>query len=414
MNQLSRKLTLADATFIGLGSMLGAGVFVSFGPAAKAAGTYLGLSIALAGFLAWCNATSSARLAARYPESGGTYVYGTKQLGPLWGFLAGWSFIIGKVSSCVAIALTFGHYIYPANPKLLALAAVVVLTATNYFGVSKSTKITKWLVTFIVLVLSVATLALWTTHSIDGTKAPTQLSGALTASALRGILQGAAFMFFAFAGYARIATLGEEVKSPETAIPKAVLRALSFTLVLYAAIASALVHKLGISGLAQSTAALADATASMPAVHTLVRFGAIAGALSSLLTIILGISRTSFAMARDGNLPHQLANVHPKYRVPHIAEITVGGVVGLLLMFTDLRFAIGFSSFAVLVYYAIANAAAFTLEPFTRSRILPVCGFIGCVAVTLSLPTATVRIGSSLLLAGITLWALQQRLRTRA
>jgi len=414
MNQLSRKLTLADATFIGLGSMLGAGVFVSFGPATNAAGTYLGLSIALAGFLAWCNATSSARLAARYPESGGTYVYGTKQLGPLWGFLAGWSFIIGKVASCVAIALTFGHYIYPANPKVLALAAVIVLTATNYFGVSKSTKITKWLVTFIVVVLVVATIAVWTANSNVGGATSVPPSGAVTGSAVRGILQGAAFMFFAFAGYARIATLGEEVKSPESTIPKAILRALTFTLVLYAAIATALVHKLGIPGLAQSTAALADATSNMPPIHTLVRFGAVAGALSSLLTIILGISRTTFAMARDGNLPQRLASVHPKYRVPHVAEICVGSVVCLLLVFTDLHFAIGFSSFAVLVYYAIANAAAFTLEPFTRTRILPICGFIGCVAVTISLPFTTTRIGISLLIAGIALWTLQRRSRSNA
>ena len=152
----------------------------------------------------------------------------------------------------------------------------------------------------------------------------------------------------------------------------------------------------------------------MPALHTLVRFGAIAGALSSLLTIILGISRTTFAMARDGNLPHQLASVHQKYRVPHVAEIAVGGVVCLLLTFTDLHFAIGFSSFAVLVYYAIANAAAFTLETFRRARILPVCGFIGCVTVTLSLPGATTRIGGALLVVGITLWGVQQRLATRA
>jgi len=405
-----------DATFIGLGSMLGAGVFVSFGPAAKAAGAFLGISLILAAFLAWCNATSSARLASRYPESGGTYIYGTKQLGPLWGFLAGWSFIIGKLASCVAIALTFGHYLYPNNPKVLAVVAVTALTSINYFGVSKSTRVTKWLVSIIVAILVGVTVvilthpSLPTAHNIPSSWALREISTSQAA----GILQGAAFMFFAFAGYARIATLGEEVKSPQIAIPRAISRALLFTLVLYSLIAIALVHHFGTYGLAQTTAALAEATNGVPLAHTLVRCAAITAALGSLLTIILGISRTTFAMARDGNLPKQLAQVHPRYHVPHIAEICVGIVTCLLLLLTDLHFAIGFSAFAVLVYYTIANASAFTLDARASSRILPVAGFIGCLAVALSLPSSTIKLGVTLLGVATLIWSLTHYLSSKS
>jgi len=416
MTQLSRKLSTMDATFIGLGSMLGAGVFVSFGPAAKAAGPFLAISLFLAAILAWCNATSSARLASRYPESGGTYIYGTKQLGPLWGFLAGWSFIIGKLASCVAISLTFGHYLYPSNPKVVAVAAVVALTSINYFGVTKSTQVTKWLVSIIVAILAGVTVvilthpSLPTANNIPDSWAVQEVSRSQAA----GILQGAAFMFFAFAGYARIATLGEEVKSPEIAIPRAISRALLSTLVLYALIATALVHHFGIYGLAQTTAALAEATTGLPLEHTLVRFAAITAALGSLLTIILGISRTTFAMARDGNLPRHLARVHPRYHVPHIAEVCVGTVTCLLLLLSDLRFAIGFSSFAVLVYYTIANASAFTLDARASSRILPVAGFIGCLAVALSLPTSTTELGAALLGVATLLWSLTHYIRSKS
>src|SRR2546430_16247455 len=138
MTELARRLGVSDAVVIGLGSMLGAGVFVVFAPAAAlAGGTGMLLALAVAGLVAFCNATSSARLAARYPESGGTYVYGRERLGDFAGFLAGWGFVVGKTASCAAMALTIGVYLLPAPAPIVALLAVLALAAVNLFGAGK-------------------------------------------------------------------------------------------------------------------------------------------------------------------------------------------------------------------------------------------------------------------------------------
>src|SRR4051812_41522159 len=135
---LQRRLGVGDAVLIGLGSMIGAGVFAAFAPAARAAGSGLLLALAAAAVVAYCNATSSARLAAQYPASGGTYVYGRERLGPFWGYLAGWSFVVGKTASCAAMALTVGSYVWPAHQKAVAVGVVVAVAAGSWGGVGES------------------------------------------------------------------------------------------------------------------------------------------------------------------------------------------------------------------------------------------------------------------------------------
>ena len=152
--ELRRRLGTADAVLIGLASMIGAGVFAVFGPAAAAAGSGLLIALAAAAFVAYCNATSSARLAARYPVSGGAYVYGRERLGEFWGYLAGWSFVVGKTASCAAMALTVGLYAWPQHAHGVAVAAVVALTAVNYRGIEKSALLTRAIVSIVVAVLA--------------------------------------------------------------------------------------------------------------------------------------------------------------------------------------------------------------------------------------------------------------------
>ena len=131
---LDRRLGLGDAVFIGLGSMIGAGVFAAYAPAARAAGTGLLVGLALAAVVAYCNATASAQLAAAYPRAGGTYLYGREVLGAWWGYLAGWGFMVGKTASCAAMALTFAAYVAPAGWLRPVAAAVVVVLALGDVG----------------------------------------------------------------------------------------------------------------------------------------------------------------------------------------------------------------------------------------------------------------------------------------
>jgi APA family basic amino acid/polyamine antiporter len=376
--------------------MVGAGVFVAFAPAAAAAGRLLWLALFLAAGVAYCNAVSSARLAALYPESGGTYVYGRERLGPFWGYLAGGAFIAGKLASCAAMALTVGAYLWPGVMKPVAAAAVAAITAVNYVGVHKSAAATRLIVAIVLAVLAAAVVAVWTGRG----NTPAVLVAADGASpTVLGVLQGAGFLFFAFAGYARIATLGEEVRDPARTIPRAIPIALGMAVAVYAAVGLAAVRALGVDALGASTAPLADAVTAagrgwlLPALGV----GAAVAALGSLLALVLGVSRTVFAMARDGHLPRALDRVHPAYRVPHRAELAVGVVVCGAVLAVDLRQAIGFSSVCVLAYYAIANASAWTLDPAAAKRVLPVLGLVGCVAIGLSLPPSSVLAGVAVL-----------------
>jgi APA family basic amino acid/polyamine antiporter len=402
-SRLARRLGVGDAVVIGLGSMIGAGIFSAFGPAAKAAGSALLIGLAIAAAIAYCNATSSADLAARYPASGGTYVYGRERLGPFWGHLAGWGFVVGKTASCAAMALTVGAYAAPAWSRPIAFGAVLVLTAVNYLGVHRTVAVTR-----VIVVIVLVALALVVVGALFGGTASRAHIGTVTGGGVRGILESAGLLFFAFAGYARIATLGDEVHDPTRTIPKAIPRALGITLFVYAAVALSALAAVGPSTLAASDAPLATVVraGTLDALVPAVRIGATVAALGVLLSLLAAVGRTTFAMASDGAFPRWLASVHPDHRIPHHAEVAAGAVVALLVLVTDLQHAIGFSSFCVLTYYAIANASAWTLPRSARRwpRVLAGTGLLGCVVLAFTLPAASVGAGTVVLALGALVW----------
>ncbi|WP_043630336.1 APC family permease [Nonomuraea candida] len=413
--ELARRLGTTDAVVVGLSAMIGAGVFAAFAPAAAVAGDWLLVSLALAAVVAYCNATSSARLAALYPESGGTYVYGRRRLGPLWGYLAGWGFTVGKTASCAAMALTFGAYVAPGLERPLAVAAVAALTLLNLLGVQRSAGAARIIVTFVLAVLlAVVVAGLTGDDEIRfGWFAYEPLPQDPYPFEVGSVLQAAGLLFFAFAGYARIATLGEEVRDPARTIPRAVGIALGITLVVYLLVALAALRTLKPLLLAQSRAPLSDLVkeAGYGWLAPVVGAGAAVAALGALLALLLGVSRTVLAMARERDLPGALAVVDPARRVPRRAELAVGGAVIVLLLVADLREAIGFSSFGVLVYYAIANACALTLgrEEGAPPRAVPVAGLVLCLVLAATLPAASVVAGLAVFAAGLAIYALRRR-----
>ncbi len=383
--------------------MIGAGVFVVFAPAAAAAGSGLLIGLAVAAVVAYCNATSSARLAAMYPMSGGTYVYGRERLGEFWGYLAGWSFVVGKTASCAAMALTVGLYLQPAHAHAIAVTAVVFLTAVNYRGIQKSALLTRVIVAAVLAVLAGVVAAV----GFSGRADPALIT--VSGGSVGGVLQAAGLLFFAFAGYARIATLGEEVRDPARTIPRAIRWSLGIALAVYVAVAVTVMSVLG-SDLSRSSAPLADAVraAGVTWFEPVVRIGAAVAALGSLLSLILGVSRTGLAMARDGHLPAALSTVHPRFGVPHRAEVAVGAVVAAVSAVADVRAAIGFSSFAVLLYYAIANASAWTLSTSPVRRVTPAVGLAGCLLLVVTLPHGAAIAGLAVVLLGAAVFAVQR------
>jgi APA family basic amino acid/polyamine antiporter len=331
-------------------------------------------------------------------------------LGAFWGYLAGWAFVVGKTASCAAMALTVGTYVWPGQAHAVAVAAVVALTAVNYAGIQKAAWLTRGIVACVLAVLAAVVVVCLTSDTADAGRLAIGQD-----ATLGGVLQAAGLLFFAFAGYARIATLGEEVRDPARTIPRAIPLALGITLLVYAAVAIAALTVLGPDGLASATAPLSDAVraAGIPGLAPIVRVGAAIAALGSLLALILGVSRTTLAMARDRHLPPVLAAIHPRTAVPHRAELAVGAIVAVLAAVTDVRGAIGFSSFGVLAYYAIANASAWTLTPDEGRppRLIPAAGLLGCLLLAFALPLNSVLTGAAVLAIGTALWWLRTATR---
>jgi basic amino acid/polyamine antiporter, APA family len=378
--------------------MLGAGVFAAWAPAADAAGPGLLIGLVIAGVVAFCNAASSAQLAAIHPESGGTYVYGRRQLGPAWGHLAGWGFVVGKTASCAAMALTVGAYLWPAQERVVAIAAVMAITAVNLGGLTRTAAVTK-----VLLVVSLGALA---AVVLGGWSDPNASLDRLTPidAGPRDVLEAAGYLFFAFAGYARIATLGEEVVDPARTIPRAILLALSGVFVVYAVVAVTALAVVDTTALAATDAPLRLVIegGSLDSLGVVVRIGAGIAALGVLLNLIPGVSRTTMAMARNRELPPALAHVDSARALPLRAELTVAAVVMVLVAVLELRSAIAVSGVAVLTYYAITNAAALTLTPSERRYppVVAVVGLAGCVVLVLSLPPRAVVTGLGVLALG--------------
>jgi APA family basic amino acid/polyamine antiporter len=408
---LARRLTLTDAVSIGLGSMIGAGVFAFWAPALGAAGSGILVALAIAAVVAFCNATSSAQLAAVHPVSGGTYAYARAEIGPWTGFVAGWCFVIGKTASCAAMAMTFAAYAAPEGWRTpVAVIAVATLAAVNCFGVTRTAMLTRILVVVSLLGLAVVVAAGFSSAA-SATPAP------LPDATPYGVLQGAGLLFFAFAGYARIATMGEEVVDPARSIPRAIVLALSGAVVVYVLIALSVTLTLGADavGSAHPVADVA-AAAGWTWAGPVVRIAAAAASLGALLALLTGIGRTTLAMAREADLPRWLAAIDPRWQVPRRAEITIGLIVIAVVLIADLRGAIGFSSFGVLLYYLLANASAWRQSADVRRypRALQVIGMLGCLALVVTLPVLGVIVGAEIVLAGVAYRLLRLRFASRS
>ncbi len=394
-----QKLTLTDAVFIGLAAMLGAGVFVVFGPAASYAGAALPLAILIAALVAYLNAGSVAQLAKAVTRSGGGYSYARVYISKNFSFLAGSAFLVGKIGSSAAIALTVATYLTPDHVVLTAIGAVVVMTAINLAGINRTALGSK--------VLATITIAFLLTLVIAGFALPAAAAQLETGSPI-GILSAAALFFFAFAGYARVATLGGEVQNSERDVARAIWISFAIVLAIYLTLSLILIEKLG-SNLAFTVTPLADLAAKTFLGGEFVWiFAALAG-LGSLLALLAGMSRTAAEMALDLELPKPFAK-RLSNNAPVVAELTIAGLVIVLVSTGGILLSLGISSFAVLLYYAITNFAAFRQPSAdtTRPKALNLLGLALCFLLALSVPIEGLVAGAGLLTGAMLLrWGLR-------
>jgi len=386
---------------IGVGAIVGAGIFVVVGIAAGIAGPALLLGLALAGVAATANALSSAQLAATYPVSGGTYAYGRRTIGPRTGFAAGWMFLVGKIASLGTVAIAIGLYLETLvpglSPRFVAMGAVVVFTALNYWGIRRSSLAN--LVVVAVSVTALIALVVVGTPSAEAANFTPFVTGGV-----RGTLEAAGLLFFAYTGYARVATLGEEVRAPSRTIPLAIVITLVATFLLYGSVGFVAVGVVGAPALSAASAPREHVAraAGGTSLAVIVSIGGLAAMLGVVLSQLLGLSRMVFAMAREHDLPQTLAHVHEDQGVPHRAVVVVG-VIGFIVAGTGtLTFVAATSSFSLLLYYGIANLSALRMPSSGKlvPDVVPVVGLVTCALLAVFLPPTTVVTGVVLLVVG--------------
>ena len=419
MTLLSRRLGIGHAIGIGLASMVGAGAFYVWAPAARAAGSGLFLGLLIAAVVATLNALSSAQLAMAHPVSGGAYAYGRATLGPWWGFAAGWLFLAGKTASAGGIALIAGTYLWPDQARMTAVLAILVFALVNITGIRSTGRVSVGIVTVVLSGIAGVVVVALLTHGSDfalpGWGSGDAAAGGDAAGAgPYGVLQSAGLLFFAFAGYARMATLGEEVRDPRRTLPRAIVGALAIALVVYAVLGVLCVGILGIDGLARSAAPVAALVPEGWA--PLVTVVAAVASLGSLMGILAGLSRTSLAMARGRDLPGRLGWIWPRTSAPAAAEATMAvlAILGVLLL--DPVQLVGFSASSVLGYYAIAHLAARAQPSGERwlPRAVQYVGVVGCLVLSLTLPPQSVLAAALVLALGLALRAARLRARPTA
>jgi APA family basic amino acid/polyamine antiporter len=393
---------LLDAVGIGIGAIVGGGIFVVSGIGAAVAGPALLIALLLAGTAATANALSSAQLAATFPVAGGTYEYGYRVLSPTAGYAAGWMFLASKTAAAGTVALGLGAYLDAflpgVPPRTVGVAAVLGFTALNYFGVRKSSRLN-----LMIVALSLGVLVMFVVLGAGAFQS--ERLRPFAPAGWRGLLSGAAIMFFAYTGYARIATLGEEIHDPRRTIPRAIVLTLVAKGLLYVAVVLVALGAVGADGMAASEAPLLAAASSFEQgwAATIISVGAVVAMLGVMLSQVLGLSRMAFAMARRGDLPRWLERVHPDHGTPHRAILLVGAVAAVVAATGTLRGVATAAAFTILVYYGIANFAALQMPAKDKlyPNVVPGVGLVACVVLAVSLDLWTIVIGCTVLAVGL-------------
>ena len=400
--RLKRELGLFDAIAIGLGAVIGAGIFVVSGVAAGIAGPAMLIALVIAAIAATFNGLSSAQLAARFPKAGGTYEYGYEMLHPLAGFSAGWLFLISKLAAGSVVALGFGSYLQMFFPEIdIRLSATIILgilVIANILGIKKAGILNRVIVS--ITVLSLLYFIVSGTVSFDSNNFTPFLE-----NGIESIAVASGVLFFAFTGYARIATLSEEVREPKKTIPKAIIITLIMSVILYLLVVIITIGAIGTEEMAIGGAPLFKASSVMtwPLINTIIGIAAITSMVGVLLSQILGTSRMFFAMARRGDLPTGLTKLTRKTHVPIYTILFSGLIILIMIWLGELKFITQTASFTILIYYSIANLSAIKLKK--EDRFLPkwisYLGLILCIVMAFSLPIRSILFGLILLVVGL-------------
>lgn len=414
---LKRTLNLLDATSVGIGAIIGAGIFVVLGLAIGYAGPAVIISIIIAGIVASFTAFSFAELGSAIPKEGGAYEFAFELISPFAGFLVGSLWLFAQIVAGAAISLGFASYfvaIFPTFPlKTVAVVAALALTGLNLIGIKQSTAVNN-----ILVIIKIAILSLFIGFGIF--QIHPQNFSQFSPNGLFGILQGAGFIFFAYLGFGRIAALGEEVKNPERNLPLAVLIALVVSVIIYVLTGLTATGLQDYHILAQSGSPIAEAAKVMGnfTIVAAVSFGALIATISVLLTNLIGSSRVAFAMARNGQLPKAIAKVSSRFGTPYISIFVMGALLTVLVFALDLKQTVAITSFAILSVHLTVNFSAIRLRKKMTSTegfriplypLIPSLGILSCIILMFSLPQESWIVAAVVVAISAILYLLRRR-----
>lgn len=425
-SNLARVIGIPGAIGLGLGSILGTGVFVSLAIVTGVAGPWAPIAVGLAGLLATCNGLSSAQLAAAHPVSGGTYEYGHKFVHPMAGYVAGWMFLVAKSASAATAALGFAAYlsqgvsavsdlISPVNLALLLVALITLLTAG---GLRRSNAVNS-----VIVLITLGALASFVFAGIN------HLTSGDTASDLSlqilsdhgfqpsSLMHATALAFVAYAGYGRIATMGEEVVEPRRTIPRAIIATLAVSMLTYMTVVIVSVAAVGpetFSTAGQLGKAPLEQVArylEQPTIASLIAVGATLAMAGVLLNLVLGLSRVLLAMARRKEMPQSLSVLTPGGESPKRAVWVVGAGIAGLVSIGDITTTWSLSAFCVLIYYGTTNLAALKMPEEQRlyPKWISWAGLFGCLSLAFFIDVQTIIVGIAAIGLAVMLKSLQAR-----
>ncbi len=411
--ELNRAIRTPGAILMGLGSIIGTGIFVSIAIATQVAGNGIIIAIVIAAALAAFNGLSSAQLAAAHPVSGGTYEYGYRFINSWFGFTAGWMFMVAKsASAATAVLGCIGYLFYAFGFESQSwmitgsgILLLLIMTALVSGGIKRSNAANKWIVS-----ITLAGLASLVAASLFVNGLPTRpVVDAVTDTSASAILYASALMFVAYTGYGRIATLGEEVAEPRKTIPKAIIMAMVVIVIIYLAVSLTALQIMGaeafgqtVDGEAAPLMMVAQAL-SVPVIGPVITIAAITAMLGVLLNLILGLSRVLLGMARRRDVPHAISRINPNTQSPVAAVWITAAIIGILVLSGDVVFTWSFSAFTVLIYYSITNLSALFLPKEQRlyPRIIPILGLFGCLFLAAWIDPKILLLGVGVIGAGL-------------
>ncbi len=381
--EFNRTLTLKSSIYLGLSSMIGAGLFNNIAPTSKISsyGSIIGLLIASS--LAFANASSSAQLSSLFPKTGGTYLYAKEVLGKPYGITAGVVFVIGKTISCIAIALTIGNYLSPVYGKEIGVVLCLLIFLLSFSGIHKTAEIARWFVWILFGLLTFYSISIISTPGVN------YAIPVFSDISFDNVLLSASIWFFAFTGYSRLATFGEEVKNPKEIIPTAIFTGLGITVFLYLIISWLTLSVISPEIIMNSSTPLLVAmdVSRFSDFTFLVVFASSIAMVSVFLALMPGISRIYVALSRDRILPQAFSKIHKKFNSAYLSEafVLISVVIGIYIF--DVVGSIKTSSFFILIYYTITNLCVIKLDKEKRlySVVVAYYGFAFCLVLAIAL-----------------------------